>query len=78
MLALLGFPGGTAGKESASSEGDLGSVPELGRSPAEGNGNALQYSCPDISMDRGAWWARVHGITKTQTQLNDFHSLTHL
>ena len=44
MLALLGFPGGTAGKESASSEGDLGSVPELGRSPEEGKGYPLQYS----------------------------------
>ena len=47
------FPGGSYGKESVCNAGDLSSIPELGRSPGEGNGNRLQYSCPDSSMDRG-------------------------
>ena len=53
----MGFPGGSDGKESSSSAGDLGSIPESGRSPGEGNGNLLQYSCLENSMNRGAWWA---------------------
>ena len=56
-----------SGKESAASArtaGYEGSVPELGRSPAEGNGNPLQYSCLENSMDRGAWWATVHGVAR--------------
>ena len=53
--------------------GDLGSIPGMGRSPGEGNGNALQYSCLENSMDRGAWWAIVHGVAKSQTSLRDFH-----
>jgi len=44
--------------------GDLGSIPELGRSPAEGNGNSLHYSFQENPMDRGAWWAKVHGFAK--------------
>ena len=52
--------------------GDLGSIPGLGRSPGEGNGNPLQYSCLENSMDGGTWWATVHGVTKSQTQLSDF------
>jgi len=55
------FPGGSVSKESACYAGDLGSIPGLGRSPGEGNGNPLQYSCLENSMDRGAWWARVLG-----------------
>ena len=55
------FRGGSDGKESACSVGDLGSIPKSGRSPREGNGNPLQYSCPENSMDRGAWKATVHG-----------------
>ena len=51
--------------------GDPGSVPGSGRSPGEGNGYPLQYSCLENSMDRGAWWATVHVITKSRTQLND-------
>ena len=47
--------------------GDLSSIPGSGRSPGEGNGNPLQYSCLDNSVDRGAWWATVHGVTKSQT-----------
>ena len=50
-----GFPGGSEGKASACSVGDLGSIPASGRSPGEGNGNPLQYSCLENSMDRGAW-----------------------
>ena len=52
-----GFPGGLDDNESACNEGDLASVPGTGRSPGERNGNPLQYSCLDNSMDRGAWWA---------------------
>ena len=46
---------------------DAGSIPELGRSPGDGHGNLLRYSCLESSMDRGAWWATVHGVTKSQT-----------
>ena len=49
----------------------VGFIPESGRSPGVGNGNPLQYSCLENSMDRGAWQARVHGVTKSWTQLND-------
>ena len=51
--------------------GDTGSTPELGRSPGEGNGNPLQYSCLGNPMDRRAWWATVHGISKSQTELSN-------
>ena len=51
-------------KDSASNARDLSSIPGLGGSPGEGNGNPLQYSCLENSMDIGAWWAAVHGITK--------------
>ena len=64
---FLGFPGGLDGKESACKAGDLGSVPGFGRSPGGGHGNTLQYSCLENPMDRGAWWATVHGVTKSQT-----------
>ena len=70
-IMLLGFPGGSDGKESACSEGDLGSIPQLGRSPGEGNSNPLQYSCLENAMDRGAWWAIVHGTAKSWTQLSN-------
>ena len=56
----------TDGKESACSTGDLGSIPGLGRSPGEGNGNPLQYPCLENLMDRGAWWAAVHGVAKSR------------
>ena len=52
-------------KEAAYSAGDLSSIPGSGRSPGEGNGNSFQYFCLETSMDRGAWWATVHGIAKT-------------
>ena len=62
-----GFPGGSEGKASACNEGDLGSIPGLGRSPGEGNGNPLQFSCLENPMDRGAWRATVNGVAKSQT-----------
>ena len=61
-------------KVSACNAGDPGSIPGLGRSPGEGHGNLLQYSCLENSMDRGASQATVHGVAKSQTQLNDFTS----
>ena len=72
----MGFPGGSGGKASAHSAGDLGLIPRLGRSPGEGNGNPLHYSYLENSMDGGAWWATVHGVTKSQTQLSDFSGLS--
>ena len=62
-------------KASACSVGDLGSIPGLGRSSGEGNGNPLQYSCLENPMDGGAWWATVHRVAKSQTRLSDFTSL---
>ena len=58
---------GSDSKASAHSVGDLGSIPGLGRSPGEGNGNPLQYSCLEDSTDREAWQAIVHGFTKSWT-----------
>ena len=63
----LDFPVGSDSKASASSAGDLGLIPGLGRSPGEGNGNPLQYSCLENSMGREAWWATVHGAAKRWT-----------
>ena len=60
----MGFPGGSDSKESACNARDLGLIPGLGRPPGEGNGNQLQYSCPENPMDRGAWQAAVHGVAK--------------
>ena len=59
-------------KASACNAGDLGSIPGLGRSPGEGNGNPLQYSCLENPMDRGAWRATVHGVANSWTRLSDF------
>ena len=70
-IFLKGFPGGSDRKESACNEGDPGLIPGSGRSPGEGNGNPLQYSCLTNSMDRGAWWATVHGVAKSRMQLSD-------
>ena len=64
----MGAPFGSGGKESACNVGDLGSIPELGRSPGEGKGYSLQYSGLENSMD-----CIVHGVAKNQTQLSDFH-----
>ena len=58
------FPGGSDSEESTCNAGDLGSIPGLGRSPGEGNGNPFQHSCLGNPMDRRAWWAPVHGVTR--------------
>ena len=72
----MGFPDGSHGKASACDAGDPGSIPGLGRSPGEGNGNPLQYSCLENPMDGGVWWATVHGVSKSRTRLSNFtHSL---
>ena len=65
------FPGGSGGRVSACNVGDPSSIPGLGRSPGEGNGNPVQYSCLENSMDRGAGGAIFYGITKSQKQLSD-------
>ena len=71
-------PGGSDGKAFAYNAGDPGSIPGSRRSPGEGNSNPLQYSCLENPMDRGAWWATVHGVAESWTRLSDFtHSLTH-
>ena len=69
----MGFPCGSAGKESACNEEDLGSIPGLGTSPGEGKGYPLQYPGLENSMDRGACQATVHGAEKSWTQLSNFH-----
>ena len=69
-MTTYDFPGGSDGKESACNTGDLGSIPGLGVSPGGGHGNPLQYSCLENPMDRGAWQATAHGVTKSQTQLS--------
>ena len=69
-----GFPWWLRGKESSCNAGDTGdtdSIPGLGRSSGGRNGNPLQYSCLGNPMDRGAWWAIVHGVAKSQTRLSD-------
>ena len=60
----MGFSGGLDSKEFACNRGDMVLIPGLGRFPGEGNVNLLQYSCPGNPMDRGAWWATVHGLAK--------------
>ena len=67
----MGFPGGSDNKESTCNVGDLGSIPGLGRSPGEGNGYPLQDSGLENSMDRRAWQAAVHEVTKNQKLLSD-------
>ena len=65
IIQILGFPSGTDGKESACNGGDLGSISGWGRSAREGIGYPLQYSCLENSIDRGAWWTTIHGVTDT-------------
>ena len=72
LYVNLRFPGGSEVKASACDGGHLGSIPGSGRSPGEGNGNPLQYSCLGNPMDAGAWWPTVHGVTMSLTQLSDF------
>ena len=68
---LMVTKGGSDGKESACNARDLSLIPGLGRSPEKGNGHPLQHSCLKNSMDRGAWWATVHGVSKSQTGLSN-------
>ena len=74
----LYFPGGSDGKEFACNAGDLGSVSGSGRSPGEGNDNPLQYSSQENPMDRGAWRATVHGVSKGWLSNQHFHFFLHL
>ena len=67
LKSQKGFPGGSEVKASACNVGDLGLIPGSGRSPGEGNGNPLQYSCLENPMDRVAGWAAVHGVANIQT-----------
>ena len=67
----VGFPSSSDGKASASNAGYLDLIPGSGRSPGERNGNPCHYSCLENSKDRGALWATVHGVIKSQTQLTD-------
>ena len=66
LSKIIAFPGGSDGKESACNVGDLGSTPGSGRSPGERNGNPLQSTCLENSMNRRAWWARVHGSQRVR------------
>ena len=68
-----GFPWWLSEKDLSANIGDAGSIPRSGRSPGEGNGNPFKYFCLENSMDRGAWWATVHGIAKSQTGLSNEH-----
>ena len=71
-----GFLGGSVVKNSPANAGDPGSIPDLGRSPAEGNGNLLKYSWLGNPMDRGAWQATIHGLAQSWTQLSNWKTLT--
>ena len=68
------FPPSSVSKKNACNAGDLGSIPGLGTSPGEGNGNPLQYSCLENPMDRGAWQATVYGVAKSRTRLSNKHT----
>ena len=70
MHDLKGFPSGSVLKNSPANEGDVGSIPGLGRSLGEGNGKPLQYSCLGNPIDKGSWWAMVHVVAKSQTQFS--------
>ena len=71
IFSPLGFPGGIAEKKLPANTGDADSVPGSGGSPRGGNENPLQYSCLKNSVDRGTWWAVVHGVAKSGTQLSN-------
>ena len=74
-LFSCGLPGGSDDKDSGCNARNPGLIPGSGRFPREVNGNPFQYSCLENPMDRGGWQATVHGVTKSQTQLSDFHYL---
>ena len=80
---IIGFPGGSVGKESpcnARAAANMGSIPDLGKSPGEGHGNPLQYSCLENPMNRGAWQATVHRVAKSWTWLKwlSTHACMHI
>ena len=66
MYLIYGLPSGSTVKKPPANAGDVGLIPGSGKSPGEGNGNPLQYSCLENPLDRGTWWAMVHGVTKSQ------------
>ena len=68
-MACTGFPGGSDGEKSSCNVGDPSLIPRSGRSPREGNGNPLQYSCLENPMDRGAWKATAHGVARVRHNL---------
>ena len=74
----MGFPGGSVVKNLPANAGDVGLIPGLGRSPVKGNGKLLQYSCLGNPMDRGAWQATVHGVTKNQTWISNWTTTNYL
>ena len=71
----MGFPGGSVVKKVPANAGDMGSIPGLGRSPEEGNGNPLQYSCLRNPIDRAAWWATVHGIRRESDMTEQLNNI---
>ena len=77
-ISLQFFPGCSEGKESICNAGDQGAIPGWGRSPGGRHGNPLQYSCIENSVDRGAWWATVHGVPKSQTWLKQLTQTRYL
>ena len=79
VLSIIpgGFPGGSDSKASVYHAGDPGSIPGLGRSPGEGNGNPLQDYCLENPMHRGAWWATAHGVAESRTPLSDNFTFKH-
>ena len=76
-ICVYMFPGGSDGKESTCNAWELGLIPGLGRSPGEGNGYPLCYSCLENFMDCGAWQAIVHGVTNSKMWLSDTYRYTH-
>ena len=75
--ATHGFPGSSVVKNPPANAGDVDSMPGSGRAPGEGKGNPLQYSCLGNPMERGAWWATVHGVAKSRTRLKNNSSHTY-
>ena len=71
MVVLICFSDGSVVKNLSANAGDMDLIPGLGRSPGEGNGNQLQYSCLENAMDRKAWWATIQGVAKSWTRLNN-------
>ena len=72
LISVMGFLGGSVVRNSLAKAEDAGLLPESGRSPGNGNGNPLQHSCLGNPVEKGAWWATVHGATKSQSWLSDW------